>query len=83
LAFPLVVDNCVLQPPIATSGETTYSLQVFPKRPVASACWCAVRTEPWVYPFSNNSISHNDSVTMVPSFYLYVRAVGWGNDKWL
>jgi hypothetical protein len=22
LAFPLVVDTCVLQPPIATSGET-------------------------------------------------------------
>jgi hypothetical protein len=30
-----------------------------------------------------NSISHNDSVTMVPSFYLYVRVVGRGNDKWL
>jgi hypothetical protein len=24
-----------------------------------------------------------DSVTMVPSFYLYVRAVGWGKDRWL
>ena len=29
-----------------------------------------------------NNISHNDSVTMVPSFYFYVRAVGWGKDKW-
>jgi hypothetical protein len=30
-----------------------------------------------------NSISHSDSVTVVPSFYLYVRAVGWGKDRWL
>jgi hypothetical protein len=30
-----------------------------------------------------NSISQSDSVTMVPSFYLYVRAVGWGKDRWL
>jgi hypothetical protein len=29
------------------------------------------------------SISHSDSVTVVPSFYLYVRAVGWGKDMWL
>jgi hypothetical protein len=29
------------------------------------------------------NISHNDSVTVVPSFYLYVRAVGRGKDKWL
>ena len=28
-----------------------------------------------------NGISHSDSVTMVPSFYLYVRAVGLGNDR--
>jgi hypothetical protein len=34
LAFPLVVDICVLQPPIATSGETTSASQVFPKGPV-------------------------------------------------
>jgi hypothetical protein len=30
-----------------------------------------------------SNISHNDSVTVVPSFYLYVRAVGWGNNRWL
>jgi hypothetical protein len=30
-----------------------------------------------------NNISHSDSVTMVPSFYLYFRAVGRGKDKWL
>jgi hypothetical protein len=30
-----------------------------------------------------NSISHSDSVTVVPSFYLYIRAVGWGKDRWL
>jgi hypothetical protein len=28
-------------------------------------------------------ISHNDSVIVVPSFYFYFRAVGWGNDRWL
>jgi hypothetical protein len=30
-----------------------------------------------------NNISHSDNVTVVPSFYLYVRAVGRGNDRWL
>jgi hypothetical protein len=30
-----------------------------------------------------NGISHNDSVTVVPSFYFYFRAVGWGKDRWL
>ena len=30
-----------------------------------------------------NSISQSDSVTVVPSFYLYVKEVGWGKDKWL
>jgi hypothetical protein len=30
-----------------------------------------------------NGISHSDSVTMVPSFYFYFRAVGWGKDRWL
>jgi hypothetical protein len=28
-------------------------------------------------------ISHSDSVTMVPSFYLYFRVVGRGKDGWL
>jgi hypothetical protein len=30
-----------------------------------------------------NGISHSDSVTVVPSFYFYFRAVGQGKDKWL
>ena len=30
-----------------------------------------------------NIIYHSDSVTMVPSFYFYVRAVGRGKDRWL
>ena len=30
-----------------------------------------------------NSISHSDSVTVVLSFYIYFRAVGWGKDRWL
>jgi hypothetical protein len=30
-----------------------------------------------------NNISHSDSVTMVPSFYLYFRVVGWAKDRWL
>jgi hypothetical protein len=49
-AFPLVVDTCVLQPPIATSGETASASQVLPKGPVVRACWCIVRVEPWVCP---------------------------------
>jgi len=46
LAFALVVDTCVLQPTIATSGETSSSSQVFPKGPVVRVCWCAIRVEP-------------------------------------
>jgi hypothetical protein len=30
-----------------------------------------------------NNISHSDSVTVVPSFYFYVRAVGRGKDMFL
>ena len=30
-----------------------------------------------------SGISHSDSVTVVPSFYFYFRAVGWGKDMWL
>jgi hypothetical protein len=30
-----------------------------------------------------NSISHSDSVTVVPSFYLYIRVVGRAKDRWL
>jgi hypothetical protein len=31
LCIPMVLDICVLQPPIDTSGETTSASQVFPK----------------------------------------------------
>ena len=30
-----------------------------------------------------NIISHNDRLTVVPSFYFYFRAVGWGKDRQL
>ena len=30
-----------------------------------------------------SSIFHNDSVTMVPSFYFYFRVVGRGKERWL
>jgi hypothetical protein len=30
-----------------------------------------------------SGISHSDSVTVVPSFYLYFRAVGRGKYRWL
>jgi hypothetical protein len=30
-----------------------------------------------------NNISHSDSVTFIPSFYFYFRAVGQGKDRWL
>jgi hypothetical protein len=30
-----------------------------------------------------NGIYHSDSVIVVPSFYLYFKAVGWGKDRWL
>jgi hypothetical protein len=36
----------------------------------------------WLVQYCND-ISHSDSVTVVPSFYLYVRVVGWGKDMWL
>jgi hypothetical protein len=29
-----------------------------------------------------NNISDNDSVTMVPSLYIYIKAVGPGKDRW-
>jgi hypothetical protein len=52
-AFPLVVDTCVLQPPIVTSGETASDSQMFLKWIVVRACWCTVRFEPWVCPCAN------------------------------
>jgi hypothetical protein len=30
-----------------------------------------------------NNTSQIDSVTVVPSFYLYIKAVGQGKDRWL
>jgi hypothetical protein len=51
--FPLVVDICVLQPPIATLGETASTSQVFPKGLVVRACCFTIRVEPWVYPCAN------------------------------
>ena len=30
-----------------------------------------------------SGISHSDSVTVVPSFYFYFRAIGQGKDRWL
>jgi hypothetical protein len=30
-----------------------------------------------------SSISHSDRLTVVPSFYFYLRVVGWGKDRWL
>jgi hypothetical protein len=59
-AFPLVVDKCVLQPPIATSGETASTLKLLPKGPIVRACWCVVRAEPWVYPYANKWIFYRD-----------------------
>jgi hypothetical protein len=63
----MVVDTCVMQSPIATSGETASSSQVFPKRPIVRACWCIVRDEPWVFPCANidvSSLSDNPSLDM-------------------
>jgi hypothetical protein len=51
--FPLVVDICVLQPPIDTLGETASASQVFLKGPIVRACWCALGYEPWVYLCAN------------------------------
>jgi hypothetical protein len=59
LCIPLVVDICVLQPPIATSGETASASQVLPKGPVVRACWCALGVEPWVCPCANNVTSQD------------------------
>jgi hypothetical protein len=56
-AFPLVVDTCVLQPPIATSSETASASQVLLKGPVVRVCWCTVRVEPWVFPCANKRTS--------------------------
>ena len=53
LTFPLVVDTCVLQPPIPTSGETAFSSQVLTKGPVVRDFWCTLGDEPWVFPCAN------------------------------
>jgi hypothetical protein len=54
LAFPLVVDTCVLQPPIATLGETSSSLQVLLKGPVVRVCWCMLELNPRSAPVPTN-----------------------------
>jgi hypothetical protein len=41
-----------LQPPIVASGETAYASQVLLKGPIVRACWCAIRDEPWVCPYT-------------------------------
>jgi hypothetical protein len=56
----LVVDTCVLQPPISTSSKTASTLQVFPKGPLVRACWCVVRVEPWVCPYANKWLCLQD-----------------------
>jgi hypothetical protein len=53
LCLPLVVDICVLQPPITTSGETASASQVLLEGPVVRACWCALGAEPCVFPCAN------------------------------
>jgi hypothetical protein len=65
LAFPLVVDTYVLQPPIATSGETASASQVFPKGLVVRACWCAIRVEPWVCPLLHYTILASSCLTRI------------------
>jgi hypothetical protein len=50
----MVVDTCVLQPLIASSGEIASALQVLQKGLVVRVCWCTVRVEPWVFPCAKN-----------------------------
>jgi hypothetical protein len=62
---------CVLQPPIATLSETASASQVLPKEPIVRACWCVIRTEPWVCPCINRVITPSSSpcgspIVMVP-----------------
>jgi hypothetical protein len=54
--FPLVIDICVLQPPIDTLGEDASTSQVLPKGPVVRACWCTFGAEPWVCPYANTKL---------------------------
>jgi hypothetical protein len=54
LCIPLVVNICVLQPPIATSSEIAYASQVLSKGPIVRAYWCTLGDEPWVCPYVNN-----------------------------
>jgi hypothetical protein len=60
LSFPLVVDTYVLQPPISTSGETTFASQVLFKGLIVSDCWCAIRVEPWVCPCADKWFCYRD-----------------------
>jgi hypothetical protein len=56
----LVVDTYVLQPLIATSGETTSTSQGLLKGPVVRVCWCTARVEPWVWPCANKWLCCRD-----------------------
>ena len=58
--FPLVVDTCVLQPPISTSSETASASQVLPKGPIVRACCCIIRVEPRVYPYAKKWFCYRD-----------------------
>jgi hypothetical protein len=53
LCILLVLDICVLQPPIATSVETTSASEVFSKGLVVKTCWCVLGAELWVCPCAN------------------------------
>jgi hypothetical protein len=56
LAILMVVDTCVLQPSIATSGETASASQVLPKGPVVRAYWRVVRVEPLGLPLCQQMV---------------------------
>jgi hypothetical protein len=62
-AFPLVVDTYVLQPPIATSGETASASQVLPKGPVVGVCWCTIRSSDYSF-----ILSFQDESLLDPGF---------------
>ena len=47
------------------------------------SCYCYMLFGVGLLVYVYNSISHSDSVTVVPSFYLYIRAFGWEKDRWL
>jgi hypothetical protein len=50
--YPYANNIYVLQPPIATSGETASTSQMCLKGPIVRDCWCTLGFEPWVYPYA-------------------------------